>query len=122
MIDARLGADLRLPGARTKEQDAVAMLDEGGVVVLRAGDAPSAVIFGHAICEGARLRRAAERRVAGVRREPRCARPEGTRAWPQWDGALGAVLSGDAGELRRLRDDRDRRSGLAPHPSLTERV
>ena len=76
MIAARLGDDLRLPGARTKEQDAVAMLDEGGVVLLcprgqrramgnaikeRAGagvvdlvargDA-SAVVFGHAIYEG----------------------------------------------------------------------
>jgi hypothetical protein len=76
MIAARLGEDLRLPGARTKEQDAVAMLDEGGVVLLCAtarrlelgaamkeragagvgrlverGDA-TAVIFGHAIYEG----------------------------------------------------------------------
>ncbi len=52
MIAARLGADLRLPGARTKEQDAVAMLDEGGVVLLRAGASSCAVIFGHAIYEG----------------------------------------------------------------------
>ncbi len=39
MIAARLQDDLRLPGARTREQDAVAMLDEGGVAVLcpRAG-------------------------------------------------------------------------------------
>jgi DUF3025 family protein len=51
MIAARLGADLRLPGARTKEQDAVAMLDEGGVVLLR-GHESCAVIFGHAIYEG----------------------------------------------------------------------
>jgi len=34
MIAARLQDDLKLPGARTKEQDAVAMLDEGGVAVL----------------------------------------------------------------------------------------
>jgi len=76
MIAARLGDDLRLPGARTKEQDAVAMLDEGGVVVLCPGarraemasairqpggagaagmlerGEASAVIFGHAIYEG----------------------------------------------------------------------
>jgi hypothetical protein len=76
MISARLGDDLRLPGARTAEQDAVAMLDEGGVVILcvrerqrevseamgrdgvadfatlvRAG-AACAVVFGHAIYEG----------------------------------------------------------------------
>jgi hypothetical protein len=36
MISARLGADLRLPGARSREQDAVAMLDEGGVALLCA--------------------------------------------------------------------------------------
>jgi hypothetical protein len=36
MISARLGEDLRLPGARTREQDAVAMLDEGGVAILCA--------------------------------------------------------------------------------------
>jgi hypothetical protein len=52
MIGARLGADLRLPGARTREQDAVAMLDEGGVVLLRAGASSCPVIFGHAIYEG----------------------------------------------------------------------
>jgi hypothetical protein len=52
MIAARLGPDRRLPGARTKEQDAVAMLDEGGVVALRDGRASCAVIFGHAIYEG----------------------------------------------------------------------
>jgi hypothetical protein len=54
MIAARLDRDARVPGARTPEQDAVAMIDEGGVVVLRAR-APAqqiAVIFGHAIYEG----------------------------------------------------------------------
>ena len=34
IIAARLGDDLRLPGDRTKEQDAIAMLDEGGVALL----------------------------------------------------------------------------------------
>jgi hypothetical protein len=54
MIAARLGHDARMPGARTKEQDAVAMIDEGGVVVLRARASAEelAVIFGHAIYEG----------------------------------------------------------------------
>ncbi len=52
MIAARLGDDLRLPGSRTKEQDAVAMLDEGGVAVLRSRQASCEVIFGHAIYEG----------------------------------------------------------------------
>ena len=59
MIAARLGEDLRLPTARSKEQDAIAMLDEGGVVVLRARagggadeNAEAIVVFGHAIYEG----------------------------------------------------------------------
>jgi hypothetical protein len=42
----------RLPTARTKEQDAVAMLDEGGVVVMQDAERASAVVFGHAIYEG----------------------------------------------------------------------
>jgi hypothetical protein len=42
----------RLPGARTRELDALAMLDEGGVVVLRDGQSERALVFGHAIYEG----------------------------------------------------------------------
>jgi hypothetical protein len=34
IISARLGHDLRLPGARTPEQDALAMFDEGGVAMV----------------------------------------------------------------------------------------
>lgn len=58
-VTARLGLDLRLPGGRTRDQDAVAMLDEGGVVVFQGqGSPPSFVVFGHAIyerlvCDGA---------------------------------------------------------------------
>lgn len=48
-ITARLGADLRLPGERTRDQDAVAMLDEGGVVLL--GEEVTPIVFGHAIYE-----------------------------------------------------------------------
>ncbi len=33
LIAARLGRDLRLPGARTPEQDTLAMFDEGGVAL-----------------------------------------------------------------------------------------
>jgi hypothetical protein len=75
IIAARLGPDQRLPGARTREQDALAMLDEGGAVLLclrarrpeldhaiaqdstpeLAGlverGAVAAVVFGHAIYE-----------------------------------------------------------------------
>jgi hypothetical protein len=76
LVSARIGDDGRLPGARSAEQDAVAMIDEGGLVLLcgrgarrevdeaiarddhdevralvRSGGA-CAVIFGHAIYEG----------------------------------------------------------------------
>jgi hypothetical protein len=75
IIAARLGRDLRLPGTRTREQDALAMLDEGGVALLCArarrpeldraiardstaalarlveDDAAAVVVFGHAIYE-----------------------------------------------------------------------
>jgi hypothetical protein len=47
IISSRLGEDLRLPGARTREQDAIAMFDEGGVVLLGSARA----VFGHAIYE-----------------------------------------------------------------------
>lgn len=41
----------RLPGARSREMDALALLDEGGVVQVGS----TSVIFGHAIYEGAAL-------------------------------------------------------------------
>ncbi len=40
-----------LPNARTREQDALALLDEGGVVVLRGRDATLTLGFGHALYE-----------------------------------------------------------------------
>jgi hypothetical protein len=44
----------RLPGTRTRELDALALLDEGGVVVPRSG-ASAAIVFGHAIYESLAL-------------------------------------------------------------------
>jgi hypothetical protein len=41
-----------LPNARTREQDALALLDEGGVIVLSDGRASTALGFGHALYEG----------------------------------------------------------------------
>lgn len=42
----------RLPGARTREQDALAMLDEGGVVLVRgAAGGVTPIVFGHALYE-----------------------------------------------------------------------
>jgi hypothetical protein len=43
-----------LPPARTRELDALALLDEGGVVLL-GGDLAAAIVFGHAIYESLAL-------------------------------------------------------------------
>jgi len=54
-ITARVDPGARtLPPARTRELDALALLDEGGVV-LPAGDVARAVVFGHAIYESLAL-------------------------------------------------------------------
>lgn len=42
----------RLPNARTRELDALALLDEGGVLVLEQGAQTMTLIFGHALFEG----------------------------------------------------------------------
>ena len=41
-----------LPNARTRPQDALALVDEGGIVLLRDGSGELAVPFGHALFEG----------------------------------------------------------------------
>jgi hypothetical protein len=54
-IAARVAPGARtLPPARTRELDALALLDEGGVV-LPGGDVARAVVFGHAIYESLAL-------------------------------------------------------------------
>lgn len=42
----------RLPATRSREQDALALLDEGGAVLLEDADRELLVVFGHAIYEG----------------------------------------------------------------------
>jgi hypothetical protein len=42
----------QLPNARTRELDALALVDEGGVLVLDFGDHQTTVLFGHALFEG----------------------------------------------------------------------
>jgi hypothetical protein len=84
LITARLGPDLRLPGSRTVEQDAIAMFDEGGVVLFRARceatapwsrDAPGLVaVFGHAIYEALAAETSRVRRAI---RSPECIRAAG---------------------------------------------
>jgi Protein of unknown function (DUF3025) len=42
----------RLPATRSREQDALALIDEGGVVLLADAERQVPVVFGHAIYEG----------------------------------------------------------------------
>lgn len=60
VLQARIPAGARtLPATRSREHDAIALLDEGGVVVFDDGHASSMVLFGHAIYEGLVLERGA---------------------------------------------------------------
>jgi hypothetical protein len=61
---ARIGASIRrLPNARTREQDLLAMLDEGGVLTIVGSDGfEQRFVFGHAILE---------HRLAGLDARPR---------------------------------------------------
>ncbi|MEZ4360675.1 MAG: DUF3025 domain-containing protein [Kofleriaceae bacterium] len=52
---ARLGADGRQPGARDREHDRLALLDEGGLILLDDGAGPRGVVVGHAIWQHAAL-------------------------------------------------------------------
>jgi hypothetical protein len=42
----------QLPNARTRELDALALVDEGGVIVLDWGSEKTSLLFGHALFEG----------------------------------------------------------------------
>ncbi len=46
------GTITTLPNARTREHDALALVDEGGIVVLDTGDRQEPIVFGHALFEG----------------------------------------------------------------------
>jgi len=48
-----------LPGTRSREHDTLALIDEGGVVLLDDGSAREMVLFGHALYEGLVLGRGA---------------------------------------------------------------
>jgi hypothetical protein len=67
----------RLPETRSREHDALALIDEGGVVVLEGPNAPAvSLIFGHALYEGlvlgvrAMIARAVVARMPRVPDEP----------------------------------------------------
>jgi hypothetical protein len=112
----------RLPPARTPEQDALALFDEGGVIVVHPHDDPARVetagnviVFGHAIYESLVLG-VAPAVVAGVSLEATlttCDTPSVLRPDRQLDAlriidrALAAALDDDAllrspRELKRL--------------------
>jgi hypothetical protein len=103
----------RLPATRSREHDALALLDEGGVVVLDDGQARAPVLFGHALYEGLVLGRgpmtagAISAGVDVLPTEPRalCAAA---------DDALARYLARpalDPGDLRRFPIDPDREAG-----------
>lgn len=46
------GTIAKLPNARTREHDALALIDEGGVAVISGPGARTCVVFGHALFEG----------------------------------------------------------------------
>lgn len=118
-IAERLAPDARkLPPARTRELDALALLDEGGVVVL-SGDHPGSIdggtiVFGHAIYESLVLG-VAPAIVAGigVTLKP-C--PAGADLVRSVDHALAAIIGDDT----RLRTPRDlkRLPIAAPHQAI----
>jgi hypothetical protein len=59
-LQARIQAGARtLPATRSREHDALALVDEGGVVVLEDGRESATVVFGHALFEGLVLGRGA---------------------------------------------------------------
>ena len=66
----------RLPGARSREHDALALIDEGGVVLLESPGRRVGLVFGHALYEGlvlgvrAMAARVVEAKVASIPADP----------------------------------------------------
>jgi hypothetical protein len=94
-----------LPGTRSREHDALALIDEGGVVMLDDGRAREMVLFGHALYEGLVLGRGAM--TACVIPAPVGAVPADPRARvAAADEALAGYLAGttlEPGGLDRVR-------------------
>jgi hypothetical protein len=115
-IAERLAPDARaLPPARTRELDALALLDEGGVAVLSAGlGVPStgAIVFGHAIYESIALG-VDPAIVAGIEIAAQCGPHDADdEIIRRVDRALEVVIEDEA----RLRSPRElRRVQIATH-------
>lgn len=96
LISGRIGQDARLPGARTREQDAIAMLDEGGVVTFGApGEAGETVVFGHAIYETLVCKGWVDMRAAGYTVPGGAADAPRSSLVSRADEALARLLSHD---------------------------
>jgi hypothetical protein len=102
----RLPAGARtLPATRSREQDALALIDEGGVVVLDDGTARLVVVFGHALYEGLVLGRGPVTACAIAVSVPALPEAPGEGVAVA-DGALARHLAAaelDPGTLRRIR-------------------
>jgi hypothetical protein len=103
-LDGRLADGARvLPPTRSREHDALALIDEGGVVLVESGGATHLVVFGHALYEGLVLGRPPPT-ACGLRARL----PAGARATPHGDPADPAALvrAADATLWEHLREAR----------------
>ena len=94
-----------LPATRSREHDALALLDEGGVVVLEDGRRQDVVLFGHALYEGLVLDRGAMTACAITAAVGEVPAAEAERV-ALADGALAVHLATAAlepGKLARMR-------------------
>jgi hypothetical protein len=89
---ARTPGDRTLPNARARDHDALALLDEGGVIVLAAPGSSVALGFGHALYENL------------VRGGPKVTASALTFALPQLPEESGATAAADELLAARLRE------------------
>jgi hypothetical protein len=90
-VAQRLAPDGTLPNARTRAQDALALLDEGGVLELSDGQGVLVLGFGHALYEG--LVRGGPASTASCLRFEVLALPDRAEATTIADGLLAARLT-----------------------------
>jgi Protein of unknown function (DUF3025) len=88
----------QLPNARTRELDALALVDEGGVIVLDFGERRLSMLFGHALFEGLVFGQPAMI-ARSVVLDARGHEPEGTEAALRLADALLAATLGDEARI-----------------------